>query len=376
MDGHDDAVPLGRLLNPRVNVVGDDSAVRVQRVDDAGVRRDGQIGVGKCRTRRKNAGHLDDVDGQIVAVLGDQPHRIAGHGVVHDRGPVAEIVEIVPEEMEIGLGHAVGQVCVVERKNLAVPAPQCPEHVQRDDESVVVVAKIAREVGVEAAFRRGDLIKVPVGRTQRGWAAALGDGDVKSAPVPVRVDILITDNEPPNLVVVDHHRVGQAGAAVGMRQLPGREPEGAERGGRGRGARGLGAVGGEDLIDGLDVIGGPGRAIGVGRNVAAAVIEIEANVALGIIVRRCDGHRRQRPVLQRFEPQPPTVGLAGNALPTPAGSPGLGESPQPTPESDNHHELPTPDYLSMQRWNLTEFSGDRRALPRMLVFTKLTALLT
>ncbi len=74
------------------------------------------------------------------------------------------------------------------------------------------------------------------------------------------------------------------------------KPEGAERGGGGGSARGLGAEDGDRLVDVLDVVTRPGRAVGVGRNVAAALVEAKSGVALTVVVRSGDRHRRNRAV--------------------------------------------------------------------------------
>src|SRR5260370_3383361 len=106
----------------------------------------------------------------------------------------------------------------------------------------MMVAEVAGIVGIDAALGRYKLVEVPVRRGKRGRAAGLGDGNVKGTHVRVGVDVQVADNEPPDLIVVDHGRIGHAGPAVGVGQSAGGKPEVAERGGNGGGARGLGAV--------------------------------------------------------------------------------------------------------------------------------------
>ena len=57
----------------------------------------------------------------------------------------------------------------VDRDDLDVPAADDAEHVQREDEGVVVVAEVAGVVGVEAGLGRGDLVEVPV-RRRPAWS--------------------------------------------------------------------------------------------------------------------------------------------------------------------------------------------------------------
>ena len=127
--GHEDMIRLRRLHDARVDIGGDGAAVRIERVHDLRVRVDRQIRKREGGAVGKHAGHFDDVDGLVVPMLGDQPHGIAGHRIVHDRGPVAEVVEIVPVEMEGRLGHAGGQIGIVNGNNLAMSAANDPEHI-------------------------------------------------------------------------------------------------------------------------------------------------------------------------------------------------------------------------------------------------------
>jgi hypothetical protein len=89
----------------------------------------------------------------------------------------------------------------------------------------MVVTKIAGVIRIKAAFRRYDLVEVPIPRGQRGRTAGFGDGNVKRAPVRVEIHILVADDETPDLIVINDDRVGQTGAAVGMGQASGAKPE-------------------------------------------------------------------------------------------------------------------------------------------------------
>src|SRR5262249_35032286 len=91
MAGHDGVVDLGRLHEPGVDVPGDGRVVRLLGGDDArvGVHRPVERGEG-------GAGgdigvvHADDANLGPIANLGEQPHRIARHGVVHHGRAEAE----------------------------------------------------------------------------------------------------------------------------------------------------------------------------------------------------------------------------------------------------------------------------------------------
>jgi hypothetical protein len=107
-----------------------------------------------------------------------------------------------------------------------VPAANDAEHIQRKDEGIVVVAEVAGVVGIVAALGRYDPVEVPVRRGQRGRAAGFGDGDIKGADVSVEINVLIADDEPPNRVIIRDDRVREAGAAVGMGQVPRGKPWG------------------------------------------------------------------------------------------------------------------------------------------------------
>ena len=72
--------------------------------------------------------------------------------------------------------------------------------------------------------------------------------------------------------------------------------------GDGAGPGGLGGVEGDRLVDGLDVGGRPGGAAGVGRDVAAALVEVQAGVAAARVVQ--DADRRDRAVLQNSQLRP------------------------------------------------------------------------
>ena len=278
MGRHQRVVCLGRLEDAGVDVGGDGCAVGVFGRDDIRVGRNGQVRIGECGRVGQHAGHLDDVDTGVVAVLGDQPHRVAGDRVMHGRGAEAEVVQVVLEDRRGGRGGA--QVRGVDRDDLGVPAAGHAEHVEREHERVVVVAEVSGEVGVEAALGGRDRIELPVGRAKRGGSAGRGHSDVEAADMRVEVDILVTDDESADLLVVGDDGVGQARRAVGTRQPAGREQETAQ--GR-RDGRAVGRLGGEQadgLVDGLDVRGRSGGTGGVGRNVSAAVVEIDAGVVV------------------------------------------------------------------------------------------------
>ena len=89
----------------------------------------------------------------VVAVLGDQPHRVAGDRVVHGRGPDAEVVEVVLEDVQGGWDTPLARSALLTETTWTWFAAADAEHVQREDEGVVVVAEVAGVVGVVAGLR-------------------------------------------------------------------------------------------------------------------------------------------------------------------------------------------------------------------------------
>src|SRR5262249_32009816 len=135
----------------------------------------------------------------------------------------AEVIEVVAGDLRRGGG--VHQVGGVDRHDLRVPAAGDAEHVQREDQGVVVVAKVAGVVGVEAALGGGDLVKDPVRAGQGRRVAGPRDGQVEGADVGAEVHVLVADDETADLLVVGDDGVGELGAGVGAGQAAGGEKE-------------------------------------------------------------------------------------------------------------------------------------------------------
>src|SRR5262249_1805045 len=149
--------------------VTDPAAVRVPGVEVAGVegcaRRQGQGGGGEGGGIRQDVGHLGDIDVGPVIRVPDQPHRVAGHRIVHGGGSIVEGAgDVVVVGAQRSIGNPGGQVAGVDGKNLRVLGEEVPlGHVERFDHRISVEAEVAgiiSEGGVSGwPFRGGDVVE-------------------------------------------------------------------------------------------------------------------------------------------------------------------------------------------------------------------------
>ena len=85
----------------------------------------------------------------VVAAFGDEPHRVAGHRIVHGRRPHAESVKVLLVNVKLRRGDPVDQIAAVDGNDLGVKRVSGDrKHVEREDERIMVVAKVAGVVGI------------------------------------------------------------------------------------------------------------------------------------------------------------------------------------------------------------------------------------
>ena len=160
--------------------------------------------------------------------VSDEPHRAAGHRILHGRGSIAiSTREVIVEEAQGNLWNPIGHVGRVDGNNLPVPSETTPlGHVKRFDKRIGIEAGVARIVGpglaCTGAPRGGDVVEIPVRGVQGRWVTRRGDGKEILADVRGSIDVNFPDDEPPiraHQVVKDTGGVANpAGAGVYARR--------------------------------------------------------------------------------------------------------------------------------------------------------------